>query len=132
MEAILNLIGDTLNGVLANPWASAVVSLSLAMYAGMARPTPPAALVDMMNNVFFRIFVLFMVLFMGTRDVFISMIVAAAFVYGLDAMSSEQFATNCYTDKRGRRHCVNVPGPGSSASQINVPAFGPAPPLPTF
>lgn len=111
METILNLIGDTLNGVLANPWASAVISLSLAMYAGLARPTPPAALMDIMNNVFFRIFVLFMVLFMGTRDVFVSMIVAAAFVYGLDAMSSEQFATQCFTDHRGRRRCVNVPGP---------------------
>ena len=89
MEAILNLIGNTLNGVLANPWSSAVVSLSLAMYAGLARPTPPAALMDMMNNVFFRIFVLFMVLFMGTRDVFVSLTVAAAFVYGLDALNTQ-------------------------------------------
>ena len=89
MEAILNLIGNTLNGVLANPWSSAVVSLSLAMYAGLARPTPPAALMDMMNNVFFRILVLFMVLFMGTRDVFVSLTVAAAFVYGLDALNTQ-------------------------------------------
>ena len=89
MEAILNLIGDTLNGVLANPWSSALISLTLAMYAGMARPTPPAALADMMNNVFFRIFVLFMVLFMGTRDVFISATTAAAFVYGLDMLGSQ-------------------------------------------
>lgn len=88
MEAILNLIGDTLNGVLANPWSSALISLTLAMYAGMARPTPPAALADMMNNVFFRIFVLFMVLFMGTRDVFISAVTASAFVYGLDMLSA--------------------------------------------
>ena len=88
MEAILNLIGDTLNGVLANPWSSALISLTLAMYAGMARPPPPAALADMMNNVFFRIFVLFMVLFMGTRDVFISATTAAAFFYGLDMLGS--------------------------------------------
>jgi len=88
MEAILNLIGDTLNGVLANPWSSALISLTLAMYAGMARPTPPAALADMMNNVFFRIFVLFMVLFMGTRDVFVSATTASAFVYGLDMLGS--------------------------------------------
>jgi hypothetical protein len=128
METLLNLVGDTLNTVLANPWASSFISLSLAMYAGLARPTPPAALMDMMNNVFFRIFVLFMVLFMGTRDVFVSLIVASVFVYGLDAMSSEGFAVNCYTDKRGKKHCVNVPGPGSSGSQINVPAFGTAPP----
>ena len=89
MEAILNLIGDTLNGVLANPWSSALISLTLAMYAGMARPNPPDALEDLMDNVFFRIFVLFMVLFMGTRDVLVSATVAAAFVYGLDAMSSK-------------------------------------------
>ena len=88
MESILNLIGDTLNGVLANPWSSALISLTLAMYAGMARPTPPAALEDLMDNVFFRIFVLFMVLFMGTRDVFVSMTVASAFVYGLDMLST--------------------------------------------
>ena len=117
MEAILNLIGDTLNGVLANPWASAVVSLSLAMYAGLARPSPPDALMDLMENVFFRIFVLFMVLFMGTRDVFISMIVAAAFVYGLDAMGSEDFATHCYRDHRGRRRCVNIGNMSVAESQ---------------
>jgi len=89
MDFLLNFIGDTLNGVLANPWASALVSLSLAMYAGLARPTPPAALMNMMNNVFFRIFVLFMVLFMGTRDVFVSGTVAAAFVYGLDMLNNK-------------------------------------------
>ena len=87
MDTLISFIETTLNQVLANPWFFAAITLTFKMYAGMARPTPPAALADMMNNVFFRIFVLFMVLFMGTRDVFVSMTVASAFVYGLDMLS---------------------------------------------
>ena len=96
MEAIIDLVGNTLNQILANPWSNAVISLSLAMYAGLARPNPPSALMEMMNNVFFRVFVLFMVLFMGTRNVLISGTVAAGFVYGLDMLnkSSEGFKSN--------------------------------------
>lgn len=89
MEAIFEMISGSLNGVLANPWASAVISLTLAMYAGLARPQPPSALVEMMNNIFFRVFVLFMVLYMGTRDVMISLTVAAGFTYGIDMLNAK-------------------------------------------
>ena len=99
MDALISFVEATLNQVLANPWFFAAITLTFKMYAGMARPTPPAALAALMENVFFRIFVWFLVLFIGSRNVLLSLIVSTAMTLGLDAMEPKESFENNFMEE---------------------------------
>ena len=99
MDALISFVETTLNQVLANPWFFAAITLTFKMYAGMARPTPPAALAALMENVFFRIFVWFLVLFIGSRNVLLSLIVSATVTLGLDAMEPKESFENNFMEE---------------------------------
>ena len=99
MDTLISFIETTLNKVLANPWFFAAITLTFKMYAGMARPTPPAALAALMENVFFRIFVWFLVLFIGSRNVLLSLIVSTAMTLGLDAMEPKESFENNFMEE---------------------------------
>ena len=96
MEAILNTINQVLTSTLANEWIFATVFITLKMYAGLARPSVPSFLSELMNNVFFRIFVYFLVLYFSTRNVMISIVVSSSMIIGLDYLnqSKEGFENN--------------------------------------
>lgn len=95
MDTLVSFVETVLDQLLANPWFFASLMLTLKMYAGMARPAVPSFLSNLMENVFFRIFVWFIVLFTGSRNVFISLVVSAAMTLGLDALTpKENFENN--------------------------------------
>lgn len=96
MESILNTINQVLTSTLANEWVFATVFITLKMYAGLARPSVPSFLSELMNNIFFRIFVYFLVLYFSTRDVMISIVVSSSMIIGLDYLnqSKEGFENN--------------------------------------
>ena len=94
MDALISFVETTLNQVLANPWFFAAITLTFKMYAGLARPAVPSALTMLMENVFFRIFVWFLVLFMGSRNVFVSLVVSTAMTLGLDSLKNKETFEN--------------------------------------
>ena len=104
MDTLISFIESTLNQVLANPWFFAAITLTFKMYAGMARPTPPAALAALMENVFFRIFVWFLVLFIGSRNVLLSLIVSSALTLGLDAMEPKESFENNFMEELRQKY----------------------------
>ena len=104
MDALISFVEATLNQVLANPWFFAAITLTFKMYAGMARPTPPAALAALMENVFFRIFVWFLVLFIGSRNVLLSLIVSTAVTLGLDAMEPKESFENNFMEELRQKY----------------------------
>jgi len=104
MDALISFVETTLNQVLANPWFFAAITLTFKMYAGMARPTPPAALAALMENVFFRIFVWFLVLFIGSRNVLLSLIVSSALTLGLDAMEPKESFENNFMEELRQKY----------------------------
>ena len=104
MDALISFVETTLNQVLANPWFFAAITLTFKMYAGMARPTPPAALAALMENVFFRIFVWFLVLFIGSRNVLLSLIVSTAVTLGLDAMEPKESFENNFMEELRQKY----------------------------
>lgn len=104
MDALISFVETTLNQVLANPWFFAAITLTFKMYAGMARPTPPAALAALMENVFFRIFVWFLVLFIGSRNVLLSLIVSSAMTLGLDAMEPKESFENNFMEELRQKY----------------------------
>jgi len=99
MDALISFVESTLNQVLANPWFFAAITLTFKMYAGLARPDVPSALTMMMENVFFRIFVWFLVLFIGSRNVLLSLIVSATVTLGLDAMEPKESFENNFMEE---------------------------------
>ena len=104
MDALISFIETTLNQVLANPWFFAAITLTFKMYAGMARPSAPAALTALMENVFFRIFVWFLVLFIGSRNVLLSLIVSTAMTLGLDAMEPKESFENNFMEELRQKY----------------------------
>ena len=104
MDALISFVESTLNQVLANPWFFAAITLTFKMYAGMARPTVPAALAALMENVFFRIFVWFLVLFIGSRNVLLSLIVSTAVTLGLDAMEPKESFENNFMEELRQKY----------------------------
>jgi len=104
MDTLISFIETTLNQVLANPWFFAAITLTFKMYAGMARPTPPAALAALMENVFFRIFVWFLVLFIGSRNVLLSLIVSTAVTLGLDDMEPKESFENNFMEELRQKY----------------------------
>ena len=104
MDALISFVETTLNQVLANPWFFAAITLTFKMYAGMARPTPPAALAALMENVFFRIFIWFLVLFIGSRNVLLSLIVSSAVTLGLDAMEPKESFENNFMEELRQKY----------------------------
>lgn len=96
MEAIFDTINQFITTSLSNEWIFATVFITLKMYSGLARPSVPSFISQLMNNLFFRIFVYFLVLYLGTRDVYISIVVSASMIIGLDYLnqSKEGFENN--------------------------------------
>lgn len=104
MDALISFVETTLNQVLANPWFFAAITLTFKMYAGMARPTVPAALANLMENVFFRIFIWFLVLFIGSRNVFVSIVVASAMTLGLDSLAPQESFENNFMEELRQKY----------------------------
>ena len=76
-------INIALNQLLSNNFVSSAVTLGLSFYAYKAGPELPSFMEELFENVFFQIFVGFMVLYMNTQNVMLSLVVSVVFVYGM-------------------------------------------------
>src|SRR6056300_654072 len=76
-------INIALNQLLSNNFISSAVTLGLSFYAYKAGPALPSFMEELFENVFFQIFVGFMVLYMNTQNVMLSLVVSVVFVYGM-------------------------------------------------
>src|SRR6056300_1513414 len=87
MDPIFNAIQQNLNSALSIPFVSSAVTLGLAFYAYKAGPELPSFMEELFLNVFFRVFIGFMVLYMGTGNVLLSLVVSIVFIYGVGMLS---------------------------------------------
>ena len=85
---ISNAIQQNLDSALSIPFVSSAVTLGLAFYAYKAAPELPSFVEELFLNVFFQVFIGFMVLFMTTQNVMLSLVVSAVFVYGMRMLSN--------------------------------------------
>ena len=76
-------INIALNQLLSNNLVSSAVTLGLSFYAYKASPALPSFMEELFENVFFQIFVGFMVLYMNTQNVMLSLVVSVVFIYGM-------------------------------------------------
>ena len=90
MDPIFGAVQQNLDSLLSVPFVSSSVVLGLAFYGYKAGPELPSFVEELFENLFFKIFVGFMVLYMSTQNVMLSLVVSFVFLYGLD-MLKENF-----------------------------------------
>ena len=87
MDPIFGAIQQNLDSALSVPFVSSSVLLGLAFYAYKAAPELPSFLEEMFLNVFFQIFIGFMVLYTSTQNFMLSLVVSVVFIYGMKMLS---------------------------------------------
>lgn len=89
------------NQVLANPYIMAVVKVTLALYAAQIAPRAPDSLQKFFSNVYAKIFLIFVIVYLSEKDFQLAIIIAVVFVLSMNALSGrgllETFAD--YTGK---------------------------------
>lgn len=89
------------NQVLQNPYAMAVIKITLALYAAQIAPKAPDFLQMMFSNVFGKIFLIFVMIYLSEKDFQLSILIAVIYVLSMNALSGrgllESFAD--YTGK---------------------------------
>jgi len=77
-----------------NKYFFAIFAILSTMYAFQIRPNLPDFLVKLFQSSLFRVFILFLILVRGYKDVQFSILVAAAFVIIMDAVRQQVFKEN--------------------------------------
>jgi len=95
---IINQVNGTLNKgfevVSNNKTASIVLGLLLALYAALAAPNLPSSVTAVFKNSLFRLAVMFLIIFMATKDAAVAIITAIAFLVTLQTLSSQETANS--------------------------------------
>ncbi len=78
---------ENILSVLDNKYVSTVLSIFLALYAGLAKPTLPTPILKLFNNQVFRILVLSLIAYRANRDPQLSIMIAVAFTVSLNMLA---------------------------------------------
>lgn len=101
MEAISQKLESYVDPVLKNPYIMAVVKIVIVLYAAQMAPRAPAAVSNVFQNTYFKIFALFVIVYLSERDFQLAIILSLVLVLGLNVLSGrsmlESFA-NYSTD----------------------------------
>lgn len=95
------------NQVLANPYIMAVVKVTLALYAAQIAPRAPDALQSFFSNVYAKIFLIFVIVYLSEKDFQLAILISVVFVLSMNALSGrglfETFAdyTGAYVPEGG-------------------------------
>lgn len=73
--------------VMMNPYIMAVVKISLILYAARIAPNPPTYLQDLLENVFFKIGAIALILYFVELDFQLALILAIIYVLGMNVLS---------------------------------------------
>ena len=77
--------------LLQNPYVMAVLKVTLILYAVQYAPRLPKSVTNVMNNTFFKIFALFLIMYLSERDFQLAIIFAVVFVLGANVLSGRGF-----------------------------------------
>lgn len=86
---------------LSNPYIMAVVKVTLVLYAVQIAPIPPAYLSQLFKNVYVKLFLIFLIIYLSEKDIQLAIIIAVIYVFGMNLLSGrgllESFSSN-YAD----------------------------------
>jgi hypothetical protein len=78
-----------LDVLLDNTYVSTFITLFLAMYAGLAKPTLPSFISNLFQNQLFRIAILALIAYRGNRNPQLSIMAAVAFTVTLNKLAEQ-------------------------------------------
>lgn len=76
-----------LNNLLANPYVTAMVSLFIILYAGLAAPTLPKPVASLFDHVLFKVLILALILYVNNFNPTVAILIAVAFFLSLQTLS---------------------------------------------
>lgn len=87
MPQVLDSINNSLTSLLQNAWFANFVSLFLILYISFAKPDLSLGFVTLFENTFFRLFVLFCIAYIASRNITLSILMAIAFAVSMSLVS---------------------------------------------
>lgn len=87
MEAVSQKAESYIKPVLRNPYAMAIIKILIVLYAAHMAPKPPVAVSNVFQNTFFKIFALFVIVYLSEKDFQLAVIFSIVFVLGLNVLS---------------------------------------------
>ena len=74
---------------LGNPYIMAVVKITLALYAAQLAPVAPVYLQNLFKNTFVKLFAIFLIIYLGEKDIQLAILIAIIYVFGMNLLSGE-------------------------------------------
>jgi hypothetical protein len=87
----MQIVDKTLSDVFSNNYSSAIITLFLVLYGGLAAPKLPSFIVDLFENAIFRIIVLSLIVYKGNRDPSMALMIAVGFTVTLNMINKKDF-----------------------------------------
>lgn len=87
----MELVDSTMSQLFSNKYSSAVITLFLVLYGGLAAPKLPKFVIQLFDNAIFRILVLSLIVYKGNRDPKFAIMIGVAFTVTLNVISKQKF-----------------------------------------
>ena len=87
----MQIVDKTLSDVFSNNYSSAIITLFLVLYGGLAAPKLPSFVADLFENAIFRIIVLSLIVYKGNRDPSMALMIAVGFTVTLNMINKKDF-----------------------------------------
>ena len=87
----MEFVDSTMSSLFSNKYSSAVITLFLVLYGGLAAPKLPKFVVQLFDNAVFRILILSLIVYKGNRDPKFAIMIGVAFTVTLNVISKQKF-----------------------------------------
>ena len=87
----MQIVDKTMSDLFSNSYSSAIITLFLVLYGGLAAPKFPSFVADLFENAFFRIIVLSLIVYKGNRDPSMALMIAVGFTVTLNMINKKDF-----------------------------------------
>ena len=86
----ISIIDEVYSGFFQSKLSTAVTTLFLVLYAGMAKPKLPNPIKKLFENDIFRIIILSLIVYKGNKNTRLSLFIAIAFVISMNKINDNE------------------------------------------
>ena len=102
---MINLIGNILGLVFSNKYSSAMFSMFLVFYGGLAGPQLPKSFKNLFEKPFFKLLILSLVAYSSVKDFRLSLLLAVSFVLSI-SMFDNRYISECFADLEKKKRII--------------------------
>ena len=116
----MQIVDKTLSDVFSNNYSSAIITLFLVLYGGLAAPKLPSFIVDLFENAIFRIIVLSLIVYKGNRDPSMALMIAVGFTVTLNMINKKDFVEKMTSTSTGLCEAAKILDEIKGHSSVNT------------